>query len=466
MRILSERTACSRLPARGGLLHAGRLAYIDRLRVDAANLRCLGDTGDGQHVGSQTHIAVGLLGSGGDGGEGAVHNHFEPLRDLFDPPEEALEVLHPLEVADGDAARVGQDVRNDHDILLEKDFIGCRSCGAVGGFRDDARLNAVGVFLGDDAFGGGRNQDVAGNFQHILDADSLGVGEADDGAALLLVAQHGSGIKPALVVDAAARIADGDDFAALVVEEARRYGAGIAKALDTDARALQGHANTFRRLARDEENAGRGRVVAPLAATDGERLAGDNGGDRVALVHGVGVHDPGHYLGIGVDIGGRNIAMRADNNGDFGRVTTGQAFQFSRAHLLGVADDATFRAAIGNADDGTLPRHPHRQRLDLVQRHLRAVANAALGRATIDVVLDAIAGKGVDTPIVKTNREMNDQFAFGLAENLAHILGEVQAVSRQFELLNRHLIGVDRTHIIVHIDAISFFIEVQRIPTT
>ena len=54
-------------------------------------------------------------------------------------PEEAGAVLDPLEVRDGDAAGVGEDVRHDQDALLVQDLVGALRRRAVGAFDDDLR---------------------------------------------------------------------------------------------------------------------------------------------------------------------------------------------------------------------------------------------------------------------------------------------------------------------------------------
>src|SRR3712207_8571704 len=47
--------------------------------------------------------------------------------DLLELPEERLTVLDPLEVGDGDAAGVAEDVRDDGDPLRLEDLVGLRS---------------------------------------------------------------------------------------------------------------------------------------------------------------------------------------------------------------------------------------------------------------------------------------------------------------------------------------------------
>ena len=81
---------------------------------------------------------------------------------------------------------------------------------------------------------------------------------------------------------------------------------------------------------------------------------------------------------------------------DLGEVAPGQALELLLAELLGVDDDAALAAAVRDADDGALPGHPHREGLDLVEGDVLVVADAALGRAAAQVVLDAVAGEDLD----------------------------------------------------------------------
>ena len=94
----------------------------------------------------------------------------------------------------------------------------------------------------------------------------------------------------------------------------------------------------------------------------------------------VGVHDPGHDLGVGADIGGGNVLVRPQQDGDLAGVAAGQPLQFSRTHLAGVADDAALGPTERDADHGALDAHPEGERADLVEIGLGVVANPALGR--------------------------------------------------------------------------------------
>jgi hypothetical protein len=84
----------------------------------------------------------------------------------------------------------------------------------------------------------------------------------------------------------------------------------------------------------------------------------------------------------------------------FGHVSARQRFELPRRHPGWIADDATFPAAEGDVGDGALPSHPGGEGGDLVERDVGVIADAALGRAECDVVLDAIAGEDLDLAVV------------------------------------------------------------------
>ena len=62
-------------------------------------------------------------------------------------------------------------------------------------------------------------------------------------------------------------------------------------------------------------------------------------------------------------------------------------------------------------------------------------AQTSLRRPTREVVLNAVAGEHVNAAIVHVNREVNDEFALDLAQDLAEAILEIKDVSRPVELL-------------------------------
>src|SRR5215472_8063481 len=70
--------------------------------------------------------------------EGPLHDRLQLLVDLVLGPEERLQVLHPLEVADRDPACVGQDVRHQEHAVLAQDRVGLGRGRPVGALDDQA----------------------------------------------------------------------------------------------------------------------------------------------------------------------------------------------------------------------------------------------------------------------------------------------------------------------------------------
>ena len=142
-------------------------------------------------------------------------------------------------------------------------------------------------------------------------------------------------------------------------------------------------------------------------------------GHRVALVHRDRVHEPGHDLGVGPDVGRGDVAVRPDDRLQLGREPAGHGLQLLGAHRARIARHAALRAAERHVDERALPGHPHREGADVVQVGLGVEPQPALGRAAGDVVLDAEAGEHADRSVVELHRELDDELALGDPEDLA-----------------------------------------------
>src|SRR5207253_11450497 len=81
-----------------------------RLGVEAALTGRTGHSRHRLHVSRHTHVELPLFLRLENFNERARQDRFELLVHLVLGPEARLQVLHPLEVGDGDAARVGEDV--------------------------------------------------------------------------------------------------------------------------------------------------------------------------------------------------------------------------------------------------------------------------------------------------------------------------------------------------------------------
>ena len=134
--------------------------------------------------------------------------------------------------------------------------------------------------------------------------------------------------------EAAFFFGDADDLVAVLHHQAGGVRADIAEALNDDAAAIDGHVEVAQALVADHHHAAPGSLNTAARAADVERLAGDDAGDGAAHVHGVGVHDPGHGLLVGIHVGRGNVFFRPDEVDDLRGVAPGHALEFALAHQL------------------------------------------------------------------------------------------------------------------------------------
>jgi hypothetical protein len=118
-------------------------------------------------------------------------------------------------------------------------------------------------------------------------------------------------VKTARVVHPALRVTHGDHLSATLFDEVGRRGADLAEPLDHHARPFHRHVLALERLQRRDHYAPAGRLAAAERTADGQRLAGDHRRHRVAAVHGVRVHDPGHLALAGPHVRRRDVPLRA-----------------------------------------------------------------------------------------------------------------------------------------------------------
>src|ERR1700693_1426925 len=102
--------------------------------------------------------------------EGTVHDVEEPLVDFTFAPEEALAVLNPFEVADGDAAGIAENIGHGENALGIDDGVGLPGGGAICAFAKDFGLDLMSVLFGDLIFDGGGNDDIARLEQNVASA--------------------------------------------------------------------------------------------------------------------------------------------------------------------------------------------------------------------------------------------------------------------------------------------------------
>ena len=193
--------------------------------------------------------------------------------------------------------------------------------------------------------------------------------------------------------------------------------------------------------ARDHHHDARARrLVAEHGAADRDRLAGHDLGHRVAALHRVGVHHPGHRLLVRRHVRRGDVLLRPDERQELGREPPGEALELDVRHLARVAADAALRAAVRQAQQRALPRHPDRERRALAERDLRVVANAALRRAEHARVLHPVAGEDDARAVVELDRARDDDRPLGVAEPLGDPRVDVRVRDGLVELRDRRAV--------------------------
>ena len=117
-------------------------------------------------------------------------------------------------------------------------------------------------------------------------------------------------------------------------------------------RSCRIHSEGCASFADHDQPAARGCIRSAFAPAHGDRLIGHD--SRLMLIRNrlVLIHHPRHCLRIGVDIGGRDVAIDADVRPERAHIGTGCVFEFPSGHLSRIADHPAFASAQGNVDHG------------------------------------------------------------------------------------------------------------------
>jgi len=155
------------------------------------------------------------------------------------------------------------------------------------------------------------------------------------------------------------------------------------------------------------------------------------------------VHHPGHHLGVGVDVGRRDVTRRPEDLLDLVDERPRDLLDLVALELRRVAVDAALRATERDADDRGLPRHELRERADLVEVDVRVVAHAALVRAARPVVLDAVPGVDVDLPVGLAHGHLHLHLAVVGRHHRPDVVRQPEAIRRRREVVRDDLVVRD-----------------------
>src|SRR5450755_3397874 len=110
-----------------GASWAGKGYLSPCLRVNATLLYGESHPVDGQHIGGNAIVDRVRLSVANHIAEAFRQDALQLLVDHSFLPEIALAILHPFKVGGRDTTGIGQNVRNDEDLLVRQDLVG-NSC--------------------------------------------------------------------------------------------------------------------------------------------------------------------------------------------------------------------------------------------------------------------------------------------------------------------------------------------------
>ena len=254
--------------------------------------------------------------------------------DLVARPEEPSEVLHPLEVRDGDAAGVREDVRQDRDPALGEDLVRLERGRAVRALGDQPRAQPRRVVRRDLVLARREHEDVAVELEQLLVRDPLARRRslrASRARARTRGARRRRG--PLRVVDAARDVGDRD------------HGRAAARRAPSAAMppTLPKPCTTQRCSASVQPSRSHARAItittpAPVASwrkTEPPIEIGLPGHDLrhgVAALHRVRVHHPGHRLLVRRHVRRRDVLLRADDRQQLRREAPREPLELAERH--------------------------------------------------------------------------------------------------------------------------------------
>ncbi len=248
---------------------------------------------------------------------------------------------------------------------------------------------------------------------------------------------HRIEVETALRIDPAGDVRDAQHGRALRDELLRCDPSDVAEALHYATLLAELPSESLACSFDHHHDTGAGRLVPEERTAERDGLPGDDLRNRMAHLHRIGVHDPGHRLLVRRHVRRRDVLLRPDHSAQLARVAPRQPLELTKRQLTRIAANTTLRATVRKPEERTFPGHPNSERSALAHRHVRVVANPTFGRPKHTRVLNPVSRKDVDVPLVPPNRNRDHDGTFGVAKPLGDRLVDVRVGKRQLELLQR-----------------------------
>ena len=351
---------------------------------------------------------------------------------------DVVEVFQPLEVGNRHPARVQVQIGHDQRPVLLQNGVRPRRRRPVSALADYLGLDEGRVLHVDGLFGGAGEQDVA-LLVHQIAFVRFGAGKAEDRAAVFqLVVFELVRVDPVLVENAAVVLDDSDALCSFPVQIPQAVQTDVAVALHYERLSLVPRRQAYLvhpilfvdEVLDAEQDSPAGGRHSSVDASLGDWFSGD-AGVRVDVAvtdrRLVRVGHPRHLPAAGAHVGRRHVDARPDER--LLRQLHGEPPRDLLQLVLRVVSrvDAHSRlpAPVRHVDDGALPRHQRRQRLDLVEVHIGGIPDPALARRPVLAVLGAVAGYYFEVAVVPPDGKVDLQHVVARPhhlENPLHLL--------------------------------------------
>src|SRR5215204_5945968 len=155
------------------------------------------------------------------------------------------------------------------------------------------------------------------------------------------------------------------------------------------------------------------------------------------------VHEPGHCLGVGPDVGSGDVALGSQHLLDLVHERAGDLLDLGGFELTRVDVHAALGAAEGDFGDRGLPRHQLRKGTHFVEVHVGVETDAALVGPAGAVVLHAVAVVDVHAPVRLLDRDLHLDLAVGGAQDGGQVVAQVHPLGRLVEPVRDDLVVGD-----------------------
>jgi len=212
-------------------------------------------------------------------------------------------------------------------------------------------------------------------------------------------------------------------FSAVLGDQSCGVAADVSEALNGDSNVFECQAAFAQGLGQHVHDSTAGGRLAAFRTEQVQRLACHDA-RRKSFVLGILVHDPPHDLGIGVDVGRRDVRVRTNDflhlldeaDRDLEQVLLGQS--------MGIAIDAALGATVRHVHDRGFPGHQVGQRRGMLFIHRRMKTQATLHRAAGVVVLYTVTFIGLQFAVFAFDGDTHLDGAVRRQQNRPDLVGQ------------------------------------------